>query len=107
MPSAEEDALLAAALEGISTIAVNNGPRIAAYLAEGWVVVSASASRGRDQFLTLVESGELSHGAMDMVGEPRVRIFGDVGIVTVRVTNSAFYESPNLGQPKIGARKSL
>ena len=28
---------------------------------------------------------------MDMVGEPRVRIFGDVGIVTGRVTNTAFY----------------
>jgi hypothetical protein len=46
MPSAEEDALLAAALEGISAIAVNNGPRIAAYLAEDWVIVSDSGISG-------------------------------------------------------------
>jgi hypothetical protein len=44
---------------------------------------------------------------MEMVGEPRVRIFGDVGVVTGRVTHTAFYESSSIGQPKIGARKSL
>jgi ketosteroid isomerase-like protein len=91
MASAEEDALLAAAQEGIAAIAANDVPRIAAYLSEDWVIVSDSGISGRDQFLTLVESGELSHSAMDVVGKPRVRIFGDVGIVTGRVTNTAFY----------------
>jgi ketosteroid isomerase-like protein len=91
MASAEEDALLAAALDGVAAIAANDGPRIAEYLSEDWVIVSDSGISGRDQFLTLVESGELSHSAMDVVGEPRVRIFGEVGIVTGRVTNTAFY----------------
>ena len=91
MPSAEEQSLLAAALEGVAAIAANDVPRMDAYLAEDWVIVSDSGISARDPFLALVESGELSHSAMDVVGEPRVRIFGDVGIVTGRVTNTAHY----------------
>ena len=91
MPSAEEQALLAAALDGAAAIAANDVLRIAAYLSEDWVIVSDSGISARAQFLALVESGELSHTAMEMVGEPRVRVFGDVGIVTGRITNTAFY----------------
>jgi ketosteroid isomerase-like protein len=91
LSSAEEDSLLAAALHGVAAIAANDVPRIAAYLSEDWVIVSESGISDRDSFLALVESGELSHSAMDVVGEPRVRILGDVGIVTGRVTNTAFY----------------
>ena len=91
MPSAEEHALLAAALDGAAAIAANDVPRIAAYLSEDWVIVSDSGISARAQFLALVESGELSHTAMDLVGEPRVRVYGDVGIVTGRITNTAFF----------------
>ena len=42
--SAEEHALLAAALDGMAAIATNDVPRIAAYLAEDWVIVSDSGA---------------------------------------------------------------
>ena len=69
-----EDALLAAALDGVAAIAANDVPRIAAYLSEDWVIVSDSGISARDQFLALVESGELAHTVRAVTGGDGVRV---------------------------------
>ncbi|MGW7510435.1 nuclear transport factor 2 family protein [Streptomyces massasporeus] len=65
--------------------------RIAEFMADEWVIVSASGIDPREKFLSLVASGALAHSAMDLRTDPRVRIHGDTALVTCRVTNTAHY----------------
>ncbi|MFF5839992.1 nuclear transport factor 2 family protein [Streptomyces massasporeus] len=65
--------------------------RIAEFMADEWVIVSASGIDPREKFLSLVASGALTHSAMDLRTDPRVRIHGDTALVTCRVTNTAHY----------------
>jgi hypothetical protein len=60
-------------------------------MADDWVIVSASGVTSRAQYMSLVESGELTHSAMDLVGEAGVRIYGETAIFTARQTNTAHY----------------
>lgn len=75
-----------------AAIVSNDAVRIAAFMADEWVLVSESGIALRDQFLSIVESGVLTHSAMDRVSDARVRVYGDTAIVTSRVTNTAHYE---------------
>ncbi|GGV57180.1 nuclear transport factor 2 family protein [Streptomyces massasporeus] len=71
---------------------VSDAPaRIAEFMADEWVIVSASGIDSREKFLSLVASGALTHSAMDLRTDPRVRIHGDTALVTCRVTNTAHY----------------
>ncbi|WP_237451143.1 nuclear transport factor 2 family protein [Rhodococcus rhodochrous] len=54
-------------------------------------MVSESGTEPGRRFLSLVASGELTHSAMDTVGEIRVRVYGDTAILTARVTNTAHF----------------
>ncbi|MFG3503879.1 nuclear transport factor 2 family protein [Streptomyces sp. NPDC047821] len=74
-----------------AAIVANDAARIGAYMADDWVIVSASGVATRDHFLALVASGELTHSAMEPVGEPRVRIDGDTALFTGRITNTAHH----------------
>ncbi|MFC7447910.1 nuclear transport factor 2 family protein [Rhodococcus daqingensis] len=70
-------------------IVSNDAERIAAYMADDWVIASESGIASRAQFLDLVRSGELTHSAMDRASGARVRIYGDTAVFTARVTNTA------------------
>lgn len=54
-------------------------------------MVDASGITPGEQFLALVESGELTHSTMDPVGPFRVRVYGDTAVVTGRVVNTAHH----------------
>ncbi|MDO0915058.1 MULTISPECIES: nuclear transport factor 2 family protein [unclassified Streptomyces] len=83
---------LAATTHGWAAAMVSNEPaRIADFMADDWVIVSDSGISTRAQFLALVESGDLTHSAFRIVGEPRIRVHGDSAVVTARVTNTAHY----------------
>jgi ketosteroid isomerase-like protein len=84
--------VLEVAREGAAAIAANDVEGMARFLAEDWVIVDADGPSPRDRFLDLVTSGALSHSSMEIANEPRVRIFGDVALVTARITNTAHYE---------------
>lgn len=73
-------------------IVSNDAARIAQFMADEWVMVSERGISSRDPFLSLVRSGELTHSAMDRVGAARVRIYGDVAVLTARVTNTAHHQ---------------
>ncbi|KUM80340.1 nuclear transport factor 2 family protein [Streptomyces curacoi] len=83
--------LTAAAHGWAAAMVSNDAVRIAEFMADDWVIVSESGISTREQFLALVESGDLTHSAFDLVGEPRVRVYGDSAVVTARVTNTAHY----------------
>lgn len=54
-------------------------------------MVSDEGVSSRERFLSLVESGDLTHSAMDVVDGPRIRVYGDTTTFTARVTNTAHY----------------
>lgn len=70
-------------------IVSNDAERIAEFADDDWVMVSESGTESGRRFLSLVASGELTHSAMDTVGEIRVRVYGDTAILTSPGTNTA------------------
>ncbi|QGV78332.1 nuclear transport factor 2 family protein [Streptomyces ficellus] len=93
MPDADDprDQLADAVAGWAAAIVSNDAERIGAYMADDWVIVSDTGVSTRDHFLTLVASGDLTHSAMEPVGEPRVRVHGDTALFTARVVNTAHY----------------
>lgn len=83
--------LIAIADEWARAIVSNDAELIAGFIAPEWVIVSESGMSPKEAFLSLVASGELTHSAMDRVGEPLVRVYGETAVVTARVTNTAHY----------------
>jgi uncharacterized protein (TIGR02246 family) len=83
--------IVAIADDWARAIVSNDAERIASFMAEDWVIVSESGITSKAQFMSLVMSGELTHSAMDLVGEARVRIYGETAIFTARQTNTAHY----------------
>jgi ketosteroid isomerase-like protein len=95
MPRASDAAiraeLLATAEDWAAAIISNDPARIAGFMAEDWVIVSESGVSPRQEFLAAVASGELTHSAMEMVSEARVRVYGEMALVAGRVTNTAHH----------------
>ena len=91
-PAMSDDASVSAAAHDWAAAMVTNDPaRIAHFMADDWVIVSESGVSTREQFLALVESGDLTHSAFRIVGDVRVRVHGDSAVVTGRVVNTAHY----------------
>jgi ketosteroid isomerase-like protein len=69
----------------------NDADAIGRFMADDWVIVSASGVTTRDDFLAVVASGDLTH---DMFrGEIiSVRQYGDAAVVTGRVRNNGHYK---------------
>jgi ketosteroid isomerase-like protein len=86
-----DEELLSMANDWAAAIVSNDADRIAAFMADDWVIVSDSGVSPKERFLALVRSGQLTHSAMQLVGDARVRIYGDAAVVTGRVTNTAHY----------------
>ncbi len=74
-----------------AAIVSNDAERIAAFMAEDWVIVSDSGIETRERFLSLVKSGALTHTAMELLGDGRVRVYSDTAVFTGRVTNTAHH----------------
>jgi ketosteroid isomerase-like protein len=72
----------------------NDAGAIGRFMADDWVIVSASGVTTRDDFLAVVASGDLTHETFR--GEIiSVRQYGDAAVVTGRVRNNGHYK----GQP--------
>jgi uncharacterized protein (TIGR02246 family) len=88
---APEQELVALAKDWNAAIVSNDADRIAAFMADDWVIVSWSGVTTRDDFLSYVRSGVLGHSRMEGVGEYRVRAYGDTAVLSVRVVSTAQY----------------
>jgi uncharacterized protein (TIGR02246 family) len=84
--------LLNAEQEWADAIVSNDSERIARFMADDWVMVSDTGISPRQQFLAAVESGDLSHSAMQIVSDARIRVYGETAVVTGRMTNTAHYQ---------------
>lgn len=90
--SSVQEQLLRLLDDWMAAIVANDAARIADYMTEDWVMVSEKGVGTAEQFLTLVESGELTHSAMQRVGDARIKRYGNVAVLTVRATNTAHYQ---------------
>ncbi|MGW6907574.1 nuclear transport factor 2 family protein [Streptomyces sp. NPDC054940] len=88
----DADRLAALAHAWAAAMVSNDPTRIADFMADDWVIVSESGISTKAQFLTYVESGDLTHSAFQLVGEPRIQVYGDSAVLTTRVTNTAHYK---------------
>ena len=88
----DETDVLATAQAWSDAIVANDAARIADFVTEDWLIVSESGPSPGVRLLALVASGELTHTAMAVVGDPRVRVIGDTALVTARITNTAHFQ---------------
>lgn len=72
-------------------IVSNDAERIGRFMADDWVIVSDSGITSKEQFLSIIQSGELTHSTFDRVNDARVRTYGDTAVLTARLTNTAHY----------------
>jgi ketosteroid isomerase-like protein len=87
---APERELITLAQDWNAAIVSDDADRIAAFMADDWVIVSWSGVTTRDDFLSYVRSGVLGHSRMEGVGDYRVRVYGDTGGASGATGNGAF-----------------
>ncbi|MEQ1643163.1 MAG: nuclear transport factor 2 family protein [Pyrinomonadaceae bacterium] len=86
-----EDELLKIGSAWAAAMVANDAKLIGDFMADEWVMVSERGISTKEHFLSFVESGQLTHSSFDMVGDARIRIYGDTAILTGRVVNTAHF----------------
>jgi ketosteroid isomerase-like protein len=87
----DADRLRSIAADWAEAIVSNDAARMREFVTDDWVIVSESGVSPGSDLLRLVDAGELTHSAMAVVGESRVRLLGDTAVFTARITNVAHY----------------
>jgi ketosteroid isomerase-like protein len=62
-------------------------------MSDDWVIVGENGTTSKPDFLSWVSSGDLTHETMELVGEARIKIYGDTAVLTARVTNNGQYKN--------------
>ena len=88
----EEQDVLSVARQWAEAMVSNDAAWIGSFMANDWVIVSERGISTKEHFLSFVESGALTHSRFEMVGEPRVKIYGLTAVLTARVTNTAHFD---------------
>jgi ketosteroid isomerase-like protein len=87
----EEQQILDGAREWAEAMISNDAGRIGAFMADDWVLVSERGVAAKEYFLSFVESGALTHTSFEMIGEPRLKLYGDSAVLTARVTSTSIF----------------
>ena len=70
----------------------NDADRIADHMADDWVIVTPGGVVTSDQFLGAIRASALRHTRMEPAqgpdGAPRVRVYGDVAVLTQRLCST-------------------
>jgi ketosteroid isomerase-like protein len=69
----------------------NDAERIGSFMADEWVIVSERGISAKEYFLDFVRSGALTHDRFEMVGDARIKVYGDTAVLTARVVNTAYF----------------
>ena len=87
----EEQEILDGAKEWADAMLSNDVKRIASFMTADWVLVSERGISTKENFLSCVESGALRHESIEIVGEPRLRIYGDSAVLTTRIKSRSYF----------------
>jgi len=72
-------------------IVENNAEAIERFIADDWIIVDADGKIiEKDEFLAVIRSGALTHDTMRL-DDPRVRIYGETGVVTGHAISAGKY----------------
>lgn len=74
----------------------NDAERIGSFMSDDWVIVSERGISTKQQFLSFVESGALTHSAFEMASDARVKQYDDTAVMTIHVTNTAHFGGKQL-----------
>ncbi|MGE3466624.1 MAG: nuclear transport factor 2 family protein [Pyrinomonadaceae bacterium] len=74
-----------------AAMVTNDAPLIGSFMSDEWVMVSERGISTKERFLSFVESGQLTHSAFEMVGDARIKIYGETAVLTGRVVNTAHF----------------
>lgn len=87
-----KESALATVLEMARALRENDAAGIARLLSDDWAVVSArgGVGEGKSIFPDGIKSGELTRTAFE-ISEPRVRLFGDMAVVTTKVRTAGTF----------------
>ena len=91
MTSMENDTrreILNIAEEWAKALVSNDAEAIGSFMSDDWVIVGQNGITSKQDFLPFIESGELTHETMELVGEARIQIYGDTAVLIGRVTNN-------------------
>ena len=75
--------------EWAESMIANDAGRIGSFMADEWVIVSERGVSGKEHFLSFVSSGQLTHSRFEMIGKPRIEVYGETAVLTGRVVNIA------------------
>jgi ketosteroid isomerase-like protein len=70
----------------------NDAQKIGGFMSDDWVIVGQNGITRKQDFLPFIESGDLTHEAMELVGEARVQIYGETAVLSGRVTNNGHFK---------------
>lgn len=90
--------LIALGSEWAEAMVANDADRIGAFMADEWVIVSERGVAPKEHFLEFVRSGALTHSSFEMVGEARIKIYGETAVLTGRVVNTAHFGGQQFDQ---------
>ena len=76
----------------------NDAEAIGSFMADEWVMVSERGISGKEHFLSFVRSGQLTHSSFDMVGDARIKVYGDTAVLSARITNTAHFDGQRFDQ---------
>ena len=69
----------------------NDADLIGSYMADDWVIVSERGISTREEFLSFVRSGQLTHSMFEMVGDARIKEYGETAVLSARIVNTAHF----------------
>ncbi len=88
-----EDEVVAAEQALAEAIVANDAARIAGCVTNDWVIVSEGGVSDGKSLLDLIASGQVTHSAMQVVGQPQVRVLSPTTtVLTARITNTAHHQ---------------
>ena len=74
-----------------AAMVANDADRIGSFMADEWVIVSERGISTKEEFLSFVRGGQLTHSTFEMVGEARIRQYGDSAVLSARIVNTAHF----------------
>jgi ketosteroid isomerase-like protein len=87
----EEQEILDGSREWADAMLSNDVKRIAGFMTDDWVIVSERGIATKEHFLSFVESGAHRHESLEIIGDPRLRIYGDSAVMTIRMKSRSYF----------------
>ena len=83
------DQILALSEAWSEAIVANDPESIGRYMTDDWIIVSEHGVLKKEDFMSLVRSGQLAHSAMEMAEFGNFKLYGETAVLASRVTSVA------------------